>query len=119
MAKIFIVDDSRIIRKVLTSTLKEAGHEVIVEAANGEEALKAFETVTPDLVTLDITMPVMDGLETLEKIRSDYPDLKVVMISAAGQKNKVMQALKLGALDFIRKPVEKDEMLDVINKHVV
>ena len=119
MAKIFIVDDSRIIRRVLTTALTEAGHEIIGEAANGEEALKALESITPDLVTLDITMPVMDGLEALANIRIKYPDLKVIMISAAGQKNKVMQALKLGALDFIRKPVEKDEMLDVINKHVV
>ncbi len=119
MAKIFIVDDSRIIRKVLTAALTGAGHEIIGEASNGEEALTALESITPDLVTLDITMPVMDGLETLANIRIKYPDLKVIMISAAGQKNKVMQALKLGALDFIRKPVEKDEMLDVINKHVV
>ncbi len=118
MANILIVDDSRIIRRVLTNTLKEAGHEIAGEAANGEEALKILETVTPDLVTLDITMPVMDGLETLNRIKESYPDLKVIMISAAGQKNKVLQALKDGALDFIRKPFEKDEMLEVIGKHL-
>ncbi|MCR4755691.1 MAG: response regulator [Lachnospiraceae bacterium] len=118
MANILIVDDSRIIRRVLTNTLKEAGHEIAGEAANGEEALKILETVTPDLVTLDITMPVMDGLETLNRIKESYPDLKVIMISAAGQKNKVLQALKDGALDFIRKPFEKDEMLEVISKHL-
>lgn len=118
MAKILIVDDSRIIRRVLTNTLQEAGHEVVGEAANGEEALKILETITPDLVTLDITMPVMDGLETLNNIKEKYPNLKVIMISAAGQKNKVIQALKDGALDFIRKPFEKDEMLEVINKHI-
>ncbi len=118
MAKILVVDDSKIIRRVLVNTLKEAGHEIIAEAANGEEALKELENVTPDLVTLDITMPVMDGLETLKAVREKYPDLKVIMISAAGQKNKVLQALKGGALDFIRKPFEKDDMLEVISKYV-
>ena len=118
MAKILIVDDSRIIRRVLTNTLQEAGYEIVGEASNGEEALKVLETVTPDLVTLDITMPVMDGLETLNNIKEKYPSLKVIMISAAGQKNKVIQALKDGALDFIRKPFEKDEMLEVIGKHL-
>ncbi len=118
MAKILIVDDSKIIRRVLVNTLTEAGHEVIAEAANGEEALKELENVTPDLITLDITMPVMDGLETLKAVREKYPELKVIMISAAGQKNKVLQALKDGALDFIRKPFEKDDMLEVIGKYV-
>ena len=118
MAKILIVDDSRIIRRVLTNTLQEAGYEIVGEASNGEEALKVLETVTPDLVTLDITMPVMDGLETLNNIKEKYPSLKVIMISAAGQKNKVIQALKDGALDFIRKPFEKEEMLEVIAKHI-
>ncbi len=116
--KILVVDDSRIIRRVLTGTLQEAGYEIAGEAANGEEALEQLKTVTPDLVTLDITMPIMDGLETLSHIREEYPDLKVIMISAAGQKNKVIQALKDGALDFIRKPFEKDEMLEVIAKHI-
>ena len=118
MAKILIVDDSRIIRRVLVNTLTEAGYEVIGEAANGEEAMEQLKSIKPDLVTLDITMPIMDGLETLSHIREEYPDLKVIMISAAGQKNKVLQALKAGALDFIRKPFEKDEMLEVLKKYV-
>ncbi len=116
--KILIVDDSRIIRRVLTGTLTEAGYEIAGEAANGEEALEKLKTIKPDLVTLDITMPIMDGLETLDHIRKEYPDLKVIMISAAGQKNKVLQALKAGALDFIRKPFEKDEMLEVLAKYI-
>ncbi len=116
--KILVVDDSRIIRRVLTGTLQEAGYEIAGEAANGEEALEQLKQSVPDMVTLDITMPIMDGLETLTHIREEYPDLKVIMISAAGQKNKVIQALKDGALDFIRKPFEKDEMLEVIAKHI-
>lgn len=118
MAKIIIVDDSRILRKILNTSLTEAGHEVIAEAGNGEEALKLLETITPDLITLDITMPVMDGLTALKNIKEQYPGIKVVMVSAAGQKNKVMEALKSGASDFLQKPFEPDDVNRVISKLV-
>ena len=117
--KVLIADDHTVVRSGIAAILSyESDLTVVGEASNGEEALKVLETVTPDLVTLDITMPVMDGLETLNNIKEKYPSLKVIMISAAGQKNKVIQALKDGALDFIRKPFEKDEMLEVIGKHL-
>ncbi len=119
MAKIMVVDDSRIMRKILTNTLTEAGHEVVKDAANGKEALDALATIdTPDLITLDITMPVMDGLEALKGIKAAYPGVKVVMVSAAGQKTKVMEALKSGASDFLQKPFEKEDVLAVINKFI-
>ena len=114
MANIMIVDDSRTMRKMLAGAFKEAGHEIVGDAGNGEEALKLLETVKPDLITLDITMPVMDGLEALEKIKSSYPDIKVVMVSAAGQKEKVMEALKKGASDFLQKPFETESVIKVI-----
>lgn len=116
MAKIMIVDDSRILRKILTTTLTGAGHEVIADAGNGKEALLLLEKVTPDIITLDITMPVMDGLEALSLIKEKYPDVKVVMLSAAGQKNKVMEALKNGACNFLQKPFEPEDVINVINK---
>jgi len=116
MANIMIVDDSRIFRKILRTLFSESGYEVVGEAGNGEEALKLMETVTPDIITLDITMPVMDGLETLKAIKEKYPKITVVMVSAAGQKSKVMEALKSGAADFIQKPFEPDDVLAVINK---
>lgn len=118
MAKIIIVDDSRILRKILNTTLTEAGHEVIAEAGNGEEVLKLLESLTPDLITLDITMPVMDGLTALKNIKEQYPSIKVVMVSAAGQKNKVMEALKSGASDFLQKPFEPDDVNRVVSKLV-
>jgi two-component system chemotaxis response regulator CheY len=120
MAKIMVVDDSKIMRKILTNTLTDAGHEVLKDAPNGKEAVDALETmeVKPDLITLDITMPVMDGLEALKIIHEKYPDIKVVMVSAAGQKNKVMDALKSGARDFLQKPFEKEDVLAVIKKFV-
>lgn len=116
MAKIMIVDDSRILRKILANTLTEAGHEVIADAGNGKEALMLLEKVQPELITLDITMPVMDGLEALTQIKSKYPSIKVIMVSAAGQKNKVMEALKGGASDFVQKPFEPDDVISVISK---
>ncbi|MCR5399682.1 MAG: response regulator [Lachnospiraceae bacterium] len=120
MAKIMVVDDSKIMRKILTGTLTDAGHEVIKDAANGKDALDALETmeIKPDLITLDITMPVMDGIEALKNIREKYPDVKVVMVSAAGQKSKVLEALKAGALDFLQKPFEKEDVVAVIGKFV-
>lgn len=116
MIKVMIVDDSRIFRKMLRAAFVETGNEVIGEAGNGQEALEVLKTCTPDLLTLDITMPVMDGIETLREIKSLYPELKVIMVSAAGQKGKVIEALKLGAIDFIQKPFEPDDIAAVINR---
>ena len=118
MAKIMIVDDSRILRKILTTTLTEAGHEVIADAGNGKEALLLLEKVHPDIITLDITMPVMDGLEALPKIKEAHPEITVVMVSAAGQKKKVMEALKNGASDFLQKPFEPEDVISVLKKFV-
>ncbi|MCR5420969.1 MAG: response regulator [Lachnospiraceae bacterium] len=116
MSSIFIVDDSRTMRKILAGSLTEAGYEVIGNACNGEDALAQLENLNPDLITLDITMPEMDGLEALKRIIEKNPDQKVVMLSAAGQKDKVMQALKIGAIDFIQKPYEPETAIETINK---
>lgn len=118
MAKIIVVDDSRILRTILTNNLTEAGHEIIGEAANGQELLDMLDTVTPDLITLDITMPVMDGIEALKIIKDKYPDISIVMVSAAGQKDKVMESLKAGANDFLQKPFEPDDVKHVVAKLV-
>ena len=116
MSSVFIVDDSRTMRKMLAGALKEAGIEVIGNAGNGIEALEQLKTIKPDLITLDITMPEMDGLDALGFIKKDNPDQKVLMVSAAGQKEKVLEALKLGALDFIQKPFEPEEVIKTIQK---
>ena len=80
MANIMIVDDSRILRKILTNTLVEAGHTIVADAGNGKEALLLLEKIKPDLVTLDITMPVMDGIEALKQIKLVDNDAKVIMV---------------------------------------
>lgn len=116
MLKVVIVDDSRIFRKMLKAAFVETGHEVIGEAGNGKEALELLTSCTPDLITLDITMPVMDGLEALQKIKELYPAQKVIMVSSAGQKGKVIEALKYGASDFIQKPFDPDDITAVLAK---
>ena len=116
MIKVIIVDDSRIFRKMLKAVFVENGHEVIGAAGNGEEVLELLKTCTPDLITLDITMPVMDGITALQKIKEEYPSQKVIMVSAAGQKAKVIDSLKYGAADFIQKPFDPDDVAAVLAK---
>ena len=116
MAKILIVDDSRTSRKMLRNILKSNGHEIIDEAVNGQEGVQKFQALKPDVVTLDITMPVVDGVEALKMIKALDPESKVVMVTAAGQKNKMIECIKAGANEFLTKPFEQQEIVDVINK---
>ncbi len=118
MAKVLIVDDSRTSRKILRSLLEDAGHEVAAEAVNGDEGYLKYKELKPDLVTMDITMPVTDGLQALQLIKHLDKEAKVVMITAAGQKDKMMQALKEGASEFITKPFDKEEVINTINRIV-
>ncbi|MBO4337196.1 MAG: response regulator, partial [Lachnospiraceae bacterium] len=97
MAKILMVDDSRTSRKLLRTILEEAGHEVVGEAKDGQDGVKQFQALKPDVVTMDITMPVLDGVEALKMIKALDKDSKVVMVTAAGQKPKIMECIKAGA----------------------
>ncbi len=116
MAKIYIVDDSRVSRKVLASILEEAGHTICGQAENGKIAIDNYISCKPDLITLDITMPVMDGIEALSLIRENDKNVKILMVTAAGQKGKVVDAVKHGATEFITKPFENDKILNAVNK---
>lgn len=116
MARILIVDDSRTSRKVLGGMLKAAGHEVIGEAKDGEQGAQMYSELKPDITTLDITMPVLDGIGALKKIRESDPDAKCIMITAAGQKSKMVEAVKYGASEFITKPFDQDQLADVIKR---
>lgn len=117
MATVLLVDDSRTSRRILRGVLEQGGFEVIGEATNGEEGYLKYKELTPDIVTMDITMPVMDGIESLTLIKKANPDSKVVMITAAGQKEKMVDALKRGADEFITKPFDADVVLDTL-KHI-
>lgn len=118
MAKILMVDDSRTSKKMLRGILEESGHLVVGEASDGEEGYLKYKELQPDLVTMDITMPKMDGLECLQLIRKYDDKAKVVMITAAGQKEKMIAAIKHGATEFLTKPFDKEEIVKIINKVV-
>ncbi len=115
MAKILIVDDSRTTRKILRKILEDQGYTVVAEAANGEEGVAQFKKHNPQVTTMDITMPVLDGIEALRQIKDCDPNAKVIMISAAGQKHKVMEAMKAGATEFLTKPLVEDEVIERVN----
>ena len=116
MAKILIVDDSRTSRKILRGLLEESGHVFFAEAENGQEGVDKYKEFNPDITTLDITMPVMDGLEALSKIKEFDKNAKVIMVTAAGQQNKMVEAIKNGASEFVTKPFEKENILKIIDK---
>jgi two-component system chemotaxis response regulator CheY len=115
MAKVLLVDDAAFMRMRCARLLQEEGHEV-VEAANGREAVAAYQTQKPDAVLMDITMPEMDGLEALRAIRSVDPEARVAMLTAMGQQAIVIEAIKSGARDFVVKPFERERVLAAITK---
>ncbi len=116
MARILLVDDSRTSRKILRTILEGDGHTIVGEATNGEEGIEMYLDLKPDLTTMDITMPVMDGIEALKQIRNLDANSKIVMVTAAGQRGKMLEAVKYGAADFIAKPFEPDYIVNVVNK---
>ncbi|PYI50846.1 response regulator [Paenibacillus flagellatus] len=116
MARIMIVDDAAFMRMMLKQILTENGHEVVAEASDGRQAVEMHANVKPDLTTMDITMPEMDGLEALKTIRGSDPKAKIIMCSAMGQQGMVIEAIQSGALDFIVKPFQKDRVLDALQK---
>lgn len=115
MAKILIVDDAAFMRMMLKDILVKAGHEVIEEAVNGNDALTKYMDLHPDLVTMDITMPECDGLDGVSKIMDFDINAKVVMCSAMGQKAMVIDAIQRGAKDFIVKPFQATKVMESIN----
>lgn len=114
MNTVLIIDDSKTSRSMLRNILTENDYEVIAEAENGEEGFNKYCELQPDFVTLDITMPVMDGIQTLEKIKEYDSGAKVVMVTAAGQKNKMLEAIKLGAAEFVTKPFETSQIISIL-----
>lgn len=116
MTKILIVDDSRTSRKILKGILEGSGYEVIGEATNGQEGYERYVELKPDVVTMDITMPVLDGIEALKKIKGEFPDAKVIMVTAAGQKTKMVEAVQSGADEFVGKPFDAVQLKSIIDK---
>ncbi len=115
MAKVLIVDDAAFMRQLLKKILLQEGYEC-AEAGTGLEAIAAYPNVRPDVVTMDITMPDMDGIETLRALKKNHPEAKVIMCSAMGQESLVLDAIKAGAADFIVKPFKPDRVLAALGK---
>ncbi len=116
MARVLVVDDAAFMRKLLSDALVSGGHEVVGEAGNGAEAVARYQELKPELTTLDITMPEKDGLAALAEIMAIDPGAKVVMCSALGQEGKVLEAVKLGAKDFVVKPFQPARILEAVGK---
>lgn len=116
MGKILTVDDAAFMRMLIKDTLSKNGYTNIVEASDGQNACDVYAAEMPDLVFMDITMPNKTGIEALAEIKKIDPMAKVVMCSAMGQEAMVMEAIKLGAIDFIVKPFKPDRLLQVVKK---
>lgn len=118
MGKILIADDAKFMRMTLTRIIEKTGHEVVGEAITGAEAVELYREHRPDLVFMDITMPDMDGISAVRAITKEFPDAKIVMCSALGQQRRVVDAIEAGAKDFIKKPFEESQILEVIEKNL-
>ena len=116
MRRLLIVDDAMFMRKLIRGVAIEAGWEVAGEAANGEEATALYAQLKPDLVTMDLVMPVMGGLEALRQIRTLDPQAKVVVVTALDQKQALMESIRDGAIDFIVKPFERERVRNLLSK---
>jgi two-component system chemotaxis response regulator CheY len=115
--RLLIVDDATIMRMRISSVAREAGWEIVAEATNGVEGLARYREQRPDLVTLDIVMPELDGVEMLRQLRSEDPAARVVMVSAVDQRAKLRECIALGALDFVVKPFDKERLLSLFRKY--
>ena len=116
MARMLVVDDAAFMRKVLSDALTAGGHEVVGEAADGNQAVAQYQELRPDLTTLDITMPDKDGLAALRELIALDPEARVIICSALGQEAKVLEAIKIGAKDFVVKPFDAERLLGAVAK---
>jgi two-component system chemotaxis response regulator CheY len=114
--RILVVDDAAIIRLMLTKIIVSDEYEVVGEAGNGAEAVEKYGELKPDLVTMDITMPDMDGIQAVKEIKKLDPNAKIVMCSAMGQKMMVLEAIEAGAASFIVKPFDEQKVKEVLKR---
>ncbi len=119
--KVMVVDDSPIIVKKLTVLLETLGYKVIQSAENGKDAVEIYKRLQlidfkPDVITMDITMPEMDGIEATRTIMNEFPDTKIVMVTSHGQEAMVLNALKAGAKGYVLKPFDQQKVYETIQK---
>lgn len=115
VANILIVDDSATSRKILRHLLEEENHTIVGEAKDGEQAISLFSQLNPDIITMDINMPILDGISALKKIKEINKDVTVIMITTVGQRSKMLEAVKYGANEFITKPFNPSNIKTIIH----
>lgn len=113
-AKILVAEDSARMRSILKDLLLRNGYEIVGEAENGEEAVRFFNELRPDIVIMDLAMPGMSGIEAMKAIRMDDPKARVVMASSLGQQHLVIEALRAGAVDFFIKPLQAEAVIEAL-----
>ena len=116
MAKILIIDDAKFMRMTLSNILTKAGHEIVGEGENGKDAIRLYRELHPEVVTLDITMPEMNGIEAVKAIKKEHPKAVIIMCSAMGQQKMVVEAIESGAKDFIVKPFDEARVVESVNR---
>lgn len=116
MLNVVVVDDSLIMRRNISRMLTEFGHKIVAEAINGLEAIRCCENYTPDLITMDITMPDMDGITAVKEIRKINKYVKIIMITSHGQENMVKDAIRAGASGYLLKPIAEDKFFQTLDK---
>ena len=112
--RVMVVDDSATMRKIISQQLKSEAFEICGEAANGEDAFQMYKELEPDVVTLDINMPIVSGIEALQKILGWDPNAKIIMLTSEGQKQTVVDAMSMGAKGYIVKPPSKAKVCDKV-----
>lgn len=116
--RIMVVDDSRIIALQMKDLLEDTDYEVVAYCRNGEEALAQYGRILPDIVTMDIIMPGLDGLETAQAILEEYPDARIIMVSSLAYDDTFKEAEEIGAIGFIDKPFGREQLLEAFGKAV-
>jgi len=120
MAKILVVDDAKIMRMNISKMLKELGHSIVAEAKNGFDAVQMYKEYSPDIVTMDITMPssngINDGIDAVKAIKEQFPTANIIMITSHGEQDKVIKAIQSGASNYLLKPIKIDKLEEVLVK---
>lgn len=113
--RVMVVDDSSITIKKLTQILEQIGHQVVCSCKTGTEALACYQQYHPDIVTMDITMPDMDGIEATQQIIGTFPNALIIMVTSHGQEQMVIESIEVGAKGYILKPIKADKLAEMIS----
>ncbi len=116
MARILVTDDARFMRLMLVKILKRQGHEIVGEAQNGEEAIEKYARLRPELLTMDVVMPKLNGIKAVQKIMQLDPRARIIMVTALGQEAMVKEAIKSGAKDYVVKPFKTDQVIKAVER---